>query len=102
MLTTMRIIPVLITLFTIIILTTCTNKTPTQPTIPIKLQLKPLCQQDKPRSYKDSLKGQAKAQLSFNSYSLSASRFDTAKARSPIMTKSPVHGTCSRTGSLKK
>ena len=98
----MRIIPVLITLFTIIILTTCTNETPTQPTIPIKLQLKPLCQQDKPRSHKDSLKGQAKAQLSFNSYSLSASRFDTAKARSPIMTKSPVHGTRSRTGSLKK
>jgi hypothetical protein len=75
---------------------------PTQPTIPIKLQIIPLCQQDKSRNHKDSLKGQAKAQLSSNSYSLSASRFDTAKARSPIMTKSPVHGTRSRTGSLKK
>jgi hypothetical protein len=37
------------------------------------------CQQDKPRNLKDSSKGQAKAQQSFNSYSLFARCFDNAK-----------------------
>ena len=78
---------VLIIRFTLIILATCTNKTPTQPSIPTKLQIIPLCQQDKSRSHKDSLKGQAKAQQSSNSYSLSASRFNTAKA----ITSSKAH-----------
>jgi hypothetical protein len=70
---------VLIIQFTLIILATCTNEKPAQPSIPNKLQIIPLCQQDKSQSHKDSLKGQAKAQQSSNSYSLSASRFDTAK-----------------------
>ena len=103
MLTTTCTILVLIIRFTLIILATCTNKmTTTQPTTPTKPQVIHICQQDKSRGHKDSLKGQTIAQLSSNSYSLSASRFDTAKVRSPSMTKSPVHGTRSRTGSLKK
>ena len=103
MLTTMRTILIQFIRFTLIILATCTNETtPTQPTTPTKPQVIHICQQDKSRGHKDSLKGQTIAQLSSNSYSLSASRFDTAKVRSPSMTKLPVHGTRSRTGSLKK
>ena len=103
MLTTMRTILIQFIRFTLILLATCTNETtPTQPTTPTKPQVRHICQQDKSRDHKDSLKGQTIAQLSSNSYSLSASRFDTAKVRSPSMTKLPVHGTRSRTGSLKK
>jgi hypothetical protein len=51
---------VLIIQFTLIILAICTNEKPAQPSIPNKLQIIPLCQQDKSQSHKDSLKGQAK------------------------------------------